>query len=607
MRHSSVLVAAFALLPTIWFCSVHTVLIRSDYGLKSNELEQYHRYRNLTGHFKENFFASISCEQTDHGDMRECLNVAMKTAKDVNLFPPLWKNRIAISGASRRDLLVDCSYSTSIEDFMTTEKHGALYASFKILQSNCSSKTDVIGGASFHAVANSGNFMVSCGVVDLFSNNYTVQCRIPTDHSPTNHILNSTHRNNTAVIHDKRISCMNISITLIHEHFDAFGREGGMSEIPHSLNHEVFKNKVCHRGKGPSPSRHLLKVVSKEYSREHQRDQSQRVLDDISTRSGRSASISEILLSPLSPSDSHEYVMGIWIRDRSGTSEHPFEEHIYNYKWSSGSRSTSNLSESLLTDHYRTQHDEQLPLMTLSKENYALCQKRQTNVLLGESHQRFTWSYLAYHYHDGQALYLNTLTEKHGDVSFFRFNLTLKYFIKNIVRHLDDFNCSVYSDTASGLGRNISIAMQMGSWDLSALPLRTVMDSPAYGTPALLEAIRRMQLRGCSDTVKIVLVQTMPYPMCNRDDFLCMSSQHWHNNYATSALSAHMLEKLSSPPYRYDNLEVIDAVGIMSADLGKYECVNHFLCRHGEKQRYRVASTPSGEALSCEIINALCE
>lgn len=581
--------------------------------MKSNELEQYNRYRNLTDKFKENFLSNISCKQADHGDMRECLNVAMKTVKESSLFPPLWKNRIAI-GTSRRDLLVDCSYSPSVEEFVTTEKHGALYAHFKILQSNCFSKTNIIGGASFHAVANSDKFMASCGIVDLFSNNYTVQCRLPTDYSPVDQILKSTHRNNSIILSDERVSCMNVSIILINEHFDAFGREGGMSEIPHSLNHEIFKNKVCHRHRGPVPSlsrsRHLQDQVSKN-SRERQKEQSQGIITDISSgrRTSESAIELDLSLGVQSPSrsDHHEYVTGIWIRDRSGTAEHPFEEHVYKYKWSSGARDTSRYGEALLTDHFRAQHDAQLPLMTLSKESYALCQTRQTNVLLGESHQRFTWSYLAYHYHDGQALYLQTLTEKHGDVSFFRFNLTLKYFIKNIARHLDDFNCSAYSDSASGLGRNVSIALQMGSWDLSALPLRTVMDSATYGTPALLGAIRRMQLRGCSDSVKIVLVQTMPYPMCNRDDMLCMSSQHWHNNFATAALSEHMLRELSSPAYQYDNLEVIDAVGIMSADLGKYECVNHFLCRHGEKQRYRVASTPSGEALSAEIINALCE
>lgn len=607
MRQSPVSAATFALFHMIWICSANTFLIRSDYGMKSNELEQYHRYRNLTGHFRENFFSDISCAQTDHGEMRECLNIAMKTAKESNLFPPLWKNRIAM-GTSRRDLLVDCTYSSSIEEFVTIEKHGALYAHFKIQQSNCFSKTDIIGGASFHAVAYSGKFMVSCSIVDLFSNNYTVQCRLPTDYSPTDQILNPTHRNNTVNLSDKRVSCMNISIILVHEHFDAFGREGGMSEIPHSLNHEIFRNKVCHRHGGSAPShlQHLQDHVSEEVSREHQKEQSEVILNNVNR--GRRTSALEPSLGPAqSPSDSHEYVKGIWIRDRSGTAEHPFVEHVYNYKWSSGARDTSRYSEAHLTDHFRAQYDAQLPLMTLSKGNYALCQAKQTNVLLGESHQRFTWSYLAYHYHDGQALYLQTLSEKHGDVSFFRFNLTLKYFIKNIVRHLDDFNCSAYSDPASGLGRNVSIALQMGSWDLSALPLRTVMDSATYGTPALLEAIRRMQLRGCSDSVKIVLVQTMPYPTCNRDDFLCMSSQHWHNNFATAALSEHMLRELSSPAYQYDNVEVIDAVGIMSADLDKYECVNHFLCRHGEKQRYRVASTPSGEALSAEIINALCE
>jgi hypothetical protein len=133
------------------------------------------------------------------------------------------------------------------------------------------------------------------------------------------------------------------------------------------------------------------------------------------------------------------------------------------------------------------------------------------------------------------------------------------------------------------------------------------MESSKYGAPVLLNAIKRMEARGCSKTVKLVFVQTMPHPKCNKNDGLCENSQLWHNNYATAALNRYYMEALQKPEFFYGNLEVVDSLGIMGANMHQYECMNHFLCRHGEKQSYRVATTPAGEALASEIMSALCD
>eukprot|EP00596_Hydrurales_sp_CCMP1899_P001546 CAMPEP_0119034592 /NCGR_PEP_ID=MMETSP1177-20130426/1579_1 /TAXON_ID=2985 /ORGANISM="Ochromonas sp, Strain CCMP1899" /LENGTH=99 /DNA_ID=CAMNT_0006992119 /DNA_START=1743 /DNA_END=2042 /DNA_ORIENTATION=- len=98
----------------------------------------------------------------------------------------------------------------------------------------------------------------------------------------------------------------------------------------------------------------------------------------------------------------------------------------------------------------------------------------------------------------------------------------------------------------------------------------------------------------------------MPYPKCKKNDGQCVNNQAWHNNYATAALNSYFMEALSIAEYFYGNLEIVDSMGIMSAYMHQYECMNHFLCRHGDKQNYRVASTSAGEALASEIISALC-
>ena len=76
---------------------------------------------------------------------------------------------------------------------------------------------------------------------------------------------------------------------------------------------------------------------------------------------------------------------------------------------SSGGASNSNKATAGAADGNEGTH--------LSAAAYEACRGRQTNVLVGDSHMRFSWNWVAYRYHDGQKAYLNTLDGKHGAVA----------------------------------------------------------------------------------------------------------------------------------------------------------------------------------------------
>ena len=588
----------FALLVILFLrCDVtlSAVLVRSGYGSQSNYLEQYHHYRNLTSTYPAAFFDDIKCYQVDQAELRQCLFEKMRQARTKNLYPPIWNSITSdtiTDGNKRVEQQVDCSYSVPVARVSTVVQYNSISVTFQIKQEGCVSKTDILGGSSFHIEANNEYFTASCGVVDLFDGTYSVDCRLPLDAPslidgaisgdnsfPTKSKVvggNSTifdSHNSTDVDAREHRYCLKINILLEFEHFDAFGREGGLPKhAAPMLFHRVLRDHT------------VCTAVGANQKTTH-------------TNSSPTMDVGSGSLKGL-PSENpfYRYIRGIWMRNISSSD-------VHKHRWTAADDSIMNQDK--LDLFFIAQYVEgRRATMSLSKEGYSQCQSRQTNIILGESHQRFTWNFLAYHFHEGQALYLNTLGRKHGDVAFYHLEFVQKFLISNFVRYLDNLVCPT---AGWNITNNIAIALQMGSWDLTASPLRNVLDSKQHGVPALLESIKKMQLRGCSTTVKLVLVQTMPYPICSKTDDLCTTQQVWHNTYATAALSEYIKRKLTEPEYFYGNLEIVDSTGIISASLNQYECINHFLCRHGDKQNYRLASTPAGEALSSEIIGALCD
>jgi len=176
----------------------------------------------------------------------------------------------------------------------------------------------------------------------------------------------------------------------------------------------------------------------------------------------------------------------------------------------------------------------------------------------------------------------------------------LKYFLPTVASYINSIDCKPGSPMSDG--RRYALAIQSGSWDLSVTPLRNVILNPAYVT-ALLDAIRALSNRTCSQNIHLVFVQTMPYPSCNKHD-MCINSIGYRTNYAIAALSQYFENELLK--MNWNNIHIIDSINIIRPNKEKLECVNHFLCRHGAAQNFRVATTKAGIALASEILWSMC-
>ena len=122
---------------------------------------------------------------------------------------------------------------------------------------------------------------------------------------------------------------------------------------------------------------------------------------------------------------------------------------------------------------------------------------------------------------------------------------------------------------------------------------------------ALIAAIDRMERRGCSKSVRLVVAMTMPCPDCAP---LCTNFQPSRNNHAIGALNQYFYSQLirQNGTLLYSNLAIVDSLSIIEPNKKYAVCINHFLCRHGDRQQFRIESTPPGEALAATIAAALC-
>ena len=419
----------------------------------------------------------------------------------------------------------------------------ALTAQLTLEQRRCRSGTAFKGGASFDVKARHEHSMAGCGVRDGFDNTYTLLCQLPP--SPA--------------------TCMNVSAILEHEHYDAFGRESGYfgGSDPHMLVIDVLKDhRLC--------------------------------AGESSTVPAWAAQASPSLY-PLGAT----FHLGSWTK----------APHEKNYVWIRGSidnNSSSSGSNSNSTNIKPPSGDGDEGTH-LAASAYEACRSRQTNVLVGDSHQRFNWNWVAYRYHDGQKAYLNTLDGKHGDVSFPRLNLTQLYWYAGVARYLDALQCPTPQS-----GERLAVALQLGSWALRSLPLRALFTNPRE-VPAFLAAVGRMQQRGCAATVRLVLSTPTPYPSCDppQKDTLCHSHQHWKSSHAIAALNQHLYQALlggpgQSQPPLYGQLAIVDSLDLMQPNKKYFLCLGHFLCRHQERQQYRLETTPPGIAMASEILHAMC-
>ena len=142
-----------------------------------------------------------------------------------------------------------------------------------------------------------------------------------------------------------------------------------------------------------------------------------------------------------------------------------------------------------------------------------------------------------------------------------------------------------------------------GTWDLGTTIFRNVIHNKHY-VEAVLEAVKTLASKNCSDVVKLIFVQTMPYPTCEPNHEECTRSSGWRLNPSIAAMSQYFERELLKS--NYSNVVVVDAGNIIRPSKSKYDCMNHFLCRHGQLENFRIAKSSGGVSLASEIIRALC-
>lgn len=234
----------------------------------------------------------------------------------------------------------------------------------------------------------------------------------------------------------------------------------------------------------------------------------------------------------------------------------------------------------------------------MTKGELDACRANQSLVFMGESHQRYTWTHLAYEYLDGQREMLSTAHKKHGDMHFLNFSFVNSFFFNNLAAELHKVSCSKAS-------LPLGITAQSGSWDLGYTALRNVMLNPGL-IPAFLSSLSAFNQKPCADQMSFVFVQTMPYPSCGENPY-CRDNRKSKTNPAITAMAHYINRELLKVEQWNISLTIVDAMQVMKASrLTETLCSNHFLCRHGERQSFKVDKSEAGIALASEILHGLC-
>ena len=144
------------------------------------------------------FLATNDCHNDDHGIIADCWTESMKG--NASMFPALWTptpnsrdchyNLIEtafgltkLPDCAKNNIGPDCDYDMTEKEVKLPRKD-SIQVMMEIQQSKCLSGTLLEGGASFNALAHNDKYIVSCGAIDLFDNNYVISCVLPKPQNP---------------------------------------------------------------------------------------------------------------------------------------------------------------------------------------------------------------------------------------------------------------------------------------------------------------------------------------------------------------------------------------------------------------------------------------
>jgi hypothetical protein len=184
-----------------------------------------------------------------------------------------------------------------------------------------------------------------------------------------------------------------------------------------------------------------------------------------------------------------------------------------------------------------------------------------------------------------------------------------------------------FNSTESPPEAEHTILLQTGSWALWQSPVQFLIKGRSG--QSLLQVLRDI-LTGelpCHNLRHIVLVTSMPYPMCfdDRDD-KCFQLRGFNNNGAEAAFNRYLIDYLrhgfvhvhdasgsSQVPYTEDfkvRLSIVDAFAITKSRLlltndAETACNTHYFCRESIRKVMHNVVTPAGSAILEAMYRAL--
>ena len=206
------LALCFALLMCSQSKVSNVITLYRSVSLEGNELEQFYKFENLTKSYGDYLTSGDECIASTRKYDSNCLNNLTNWRSTRFPMKQLWERKVVTFTLQNKQTVnrvaKDCNYGVTIGSMLHDTKKGFI-VELLIEQSECASKTKILGGASFYATAKNDMFLVTCGTDDLFNNFYRVKCYIPT--------FISSFKFET--------SCMNISLSILYEHFDGFNTD----------------------------------------------------------------------------------------------------------------------------------------------------------------------------------------------------------------------------------------------------------------------------------------------------------------------------------------------------------------------------------------------
>ena len=189
-----------------------------------NDLNQFQQYLSLTSFMDEKRMFDIwtDCQNKlsqSYARNWRCIEAQISSISKLNGTFHWNRHAVESGGKVTRPLVPDCEYS--VKETYHIDSNAAF--TFQIYQHNCGFEdSNALGGSSFQVVAHSGHSVAYCKVLDLFNNSYNVLC--PNVECEARKILSKNPKSALRLSKDPYHvkTCLNISIIVDYEHFDAF-------------------------------------------------------------------------------------------------------------------------------------------------------------------------------------------------------------------------------------------------------------------------------------------------------------------------------------------------------------------------------------------------